>query len=82
MRAVLQRKLLSDLTATLDYSYGGVLDLTQPDVQLQDARNWIRTERHSFGGSEVQRNAAQVEDPLGCLLPLCARAQPYAGRPI
>jgi hypothetical protein len=45
IRAVVQRKLYSDLTATLDYSYGGVLDLTRPDVQLQDAREWIRTER-------------------------------------
>jgi hypothetical protein len=45
IRAVVQRKLYSDLTATLDYSYGGVLDLSRPDVQLQDAREWIRTER-------------------------------------
>jgi Carboxypeptidase regulatory-like domain len=45
MRVVLQRKLLSDLTATLDYSYGSVLDLSRSDVQLQDAREWMRTER-------------------------------------
>jgi hypothetical protein len=45
MRVVLQRKLLSDLTATLDYAYGGVLDLSRPDVQLQDARDWIHSER-------------------------------------
>jgi hypothetical protein len=45
IRVVLQRKLLSDLTATLDYAYGGVLDLSQPDVQLQDAREWIRGEQ-------------------------------------
>jgi hypothetical protein len=45
MRVVLQRKLLADLTATLDYAYGGALDLSRPDVQLQDAREWIRTER-------------------------------------
>jgi hypothetical protein len=45
MRVVLQRKLLSDLTATLDYAYGGALDLSRPDVQLQDAREWIRAER-------------------------------------
>lgn len=45
MRLVLERKLTSDLTATLDYAYGGVLDLARPDIQLQDARNWIRTER-------------------------------------
>jgi Carboxypeptidase regulatory-like domain len=45
MRAVLQRKLLNDLTATLDYAFGGALDLSRPDVELQDARQWIRTER-------------------------------------
>ena len=45
MRFVVQRKLLSDLTATLDYAYGGMLDLSQPDVQLQDARNFIHSER-------------------------------------
>lgn len=45
VRAVLQRKLLDDLTATLDYAYGGVLDLSRPDIELQDARDYIRTER-------------------------------------
>ena len=45
LRVVLQRKLLSDLTATLDYAYGGALDLSRPDIQLQDARQWIRAER-------------------------------------
>ncbi len=45
LRVVLQRKLYSDLTATLDYGYGGVLDLSRPDVQLQDAREWIRAGR-------------------------------------
>ncbi len=45
LRLVVQRKLMSDLTATLDYSYGGVLDLARPDVELQDARQWIRTEQ-------------------------------------
>jgi hypothetical protein len=49
LRLVLQRKLMSDLTATLDYSYGGVLDLARPDVELDDARGWMRTEhRHSL----------------------------------
>jgi hypothetical protein len=56
IRVVLQRKLYSDLTATLDYSYGGVLDLSRPDIQLQDARQWIRAERRQavaakFSGS-------------------------------
>jgi hypothetical protein len=44
------------LTDTLDYAYGGVLDLTRPDVELQDARDWMRTERRhavaaKFSGS-------------------------------
>ncbi len=56
MRVVVQRKLLSDLTATLDYAYGSVLDLSRPDVQLQDARDWIRAQRRQavaakFSGS-------------------------------
>src|SRR5437879_12182177 len=42
MRLVLQQKLASDLTATLDYSYGGVLDLGKSDVSVEDAHRWLR----------------------------------------
>jgi hypothetical protein len=45
MRVVLERKFCSDLTATLDYAYGGVLDLAKPDVDLQEAQQWISTQR-------------------------------------
>jgi hypothetical protein len=45
VRVVLQRKLSSDLTATLDYACGDVLDLAKPDVELQDAGQWITTQR-------------------------------------
>ena len=45
LRIVLQRKFSSDLTATLDYGFGGVLDLAKPDVPLQEAQQWIRTQR-------------------------------------
>ena len=45
VRVVLQRKFSSDLTATLDYAFGGILDLSRPDVQLQDAQQWITTQR-------------------------------------
>jgi hypothetical protein len=41
LRVVLQHKFSADLTATLDYAYGGVLDLTTPDVPLQSAQNSI-----------------------------------------
>jgi len=45
VRVVLQRKLASDLAATLDYACGDVLDLAKPDVELQDASQWITTQR-------------------------------------
>jgi hypothetical protein len=48
LRVVLQRKFSDDLTATLDYGYGGTLELTTPGVQLQDARQSISTvKRHA-----------------------------------
>jgi hypothetical protein len=48
MRVVLQRKLNSDLTATLDYGYGGVLDLANDNATLQDARQFmVKKERHT-----------------------------------
>jgi hypothetical protein len=49
LRLVLQRKLCSDVTATLDYGYGGVLDLAKDDIRLQDARESILVrDRHTL----------------------------------
>jgi hypothetical protein len=45
LRVVLQRKLASDLTATLDYANGGVLDLQSPDIELREARQALSTVR-------------------------------------
>jgi hypothetical protein len=45
MRAVLQRKLVADLTATLDYAYGGVLDLNKPDAELSSVRQFLNVQR-------------------------------------
>jgi len=45
VRIVLQRKFSDDLTATLDYAFGGVLDLQQPDIALKDAQSSIDTQR-------------------------------------
>ena len=45
LRVVLQHKFASDLTATLDYAYGGVLDLSRPGASLQQAPQWISTQR-------------------------------------
>ncbi len=50
-RVVLQRKLSSDITATMDYSYGGVLDLDRQNVSLADARRFTSVRnRHSVAG--------------------------------
>lgn len=56
VRAVLQRKVLNDLTATLDYAYGGVLDLSNPNIELQDARDYIRTERRQSVAAKFSGN--------------------------
>jgi Carboxypeptidase regulatory-like domain len=49
MRMVLQRKLASDLTATLDYGYGGVLDLGKAEGDLADVRrNMCVRDRHTL----------------------------------
>ena len=49
VRIVLQHKFASDLTATLDYAYGGVLELSRPDVPIQQTAQWISAERrHAF----------------------------------
>ena len=48
VRLVFQRKLASDVTGTLDYAYGGVLDLEQRGVEWDDIRpNLRRVWRHS-----------------------------------
>jgi len=46
VRVVLQRKLAADLTATLDYAYGGALELTRSDVTLDKAQQAISTQHH------------------------------------
>jgi hypothetical protein len=45
LRVVVQRKFAADLAATLDYAYGGTLDLSRSDVSLQQAQQWISTVR-------------------------------------
>jgi hypothetical protein len=45
VRVVLQHKFASDLTATVDYAFGGALELSRPDVPIQQVQHWITTER-------------------------------------
>jgi len=53
VRLVLQRRFLADLTATLDYAFGGVLDLTQPGTQLQGAQQSIATLRRHAAAAKL-----------------------------
>ena len=46
VRVVLQHKFSSDLTATLDYAFGGALDLQHPDVPLADAQQFLANQHH------------------------------------
>lgn len=49
VRAVYQRKLNSELTATLDYSYGPALDLASVDADLSHVENYMRpVHRHTL----------------------------------
>ncbi len=45
MRVVVQHKFSSELTATVDYAFSGVLDMDHPNVALQNAQQWISTQR-------------------------------------
>lgn len=45
MRVVVQHNLSSDLTATVDYAFGGALELDRADVPLRSAQQWITTQR-------------------------------------
>jgi hypothetical protein len=45
LRVVLEHRFSSDLSTTLDFAYGGALDLSKPDVAVQNADQWIATDR-------------------------------------
>jgi hypothetical protein len=51
VRILAQRKLGSKITASVDYEYGGVLDLENEQASLQDARDWMAIRnRQSLSG--------------------------------
>lgn len=60
LRVVLQRKFSSDLTASLDYAFGGVLELSRPDVPLQDALPWMTTQRRHAIAAKLSGTAPRT----------------------
>jgi Carboxypeptidase regulatory-like domain len=60
LRIVLQRKVSADLTATLDYAYGGVLDLSRSDISLENAQPWITTQRRHAIAAKLSGTAPRT----------------------
>ncbi len=78
IRFVVQRKLTDDITATMDFEYGGVLDLEKPGVRLDDAQAMDRDPRPPQRCRKDQRCDAEDQDPLDRVLPLDQPRRAYA----
>jgi hypothetical protein len=53
LRLVLERKLASDITATLDYGYGGVLTLDKEKASLEDVQDRILIRKRQSMGAKL-----------------------------
>jgi len=60
LRVVLQHKFAADLSATIDYAFGGALDLSHPDVPLQQAQQWISTQRRHAVAAKLSGTMART----------------------
>jgi hypothetical protein len=60
MRVVLAHKFSDDLSATVDYAFGGVLDLVQPDVPLATAQASITTQRRHTVAAKLSGTASRT----------------------
>lgn len=61
MRIVLQRKLTSDVIATMDYSYGGTLDLAGNHVSLQNAQQNSAVRYRHFVAGKISGTAPKTK---------------------
>jgi hypothetical protein len=57
LRLVLQRKLASDVTATVNYSYGGTMELDREAVNIQDVRDYSVTRNRQAISAKVSGTA-------------------------
>ena len=60
LRFVLQRKFSNDLTGTIDCAYGGVLNLSQPDVSLQQVQQYLTTQRRHTVAAKLSGTTAHT----------------------
>ena len=80
LRVVLQRKFSADLTATVDYAMGGVLDLSRGDVPLDKAQQWISTQRRHAVAAKLSGTVAAHPYQLDRVLSLDQWFGYHAGR--
>ena len=57
LRFVLQHKFSDDLAATVDYAVGGVVNLSQPDVSLEQAQQYLTTQRRHAVSAKLSGTA-------------------------
>jgi hypothetical protein len=60
LRFVLQHKFSDDLTGTIECAFGGVLDLAQPDVSLQQAQQYLTTQRRHTVAAKLSGTTAHT----------------------
>lgn len=60
LRMVLEHKFSDDLAATLDYAYGGALQLSRPDVALQNAQQFIGTQQRHAVAAKLSGTAPRT----------------------
>ena len=79
MRIVFERKLPHDVTATLDYAFGGVLDLNGENISWTQVRCTVKRTRIACDDREGDGNASGCAYALDGFLPLDERFGPDAG---
>jgi hypothetical protein len=60
LRVVLEHKFSSDLAATLDYAYGGALELSQPGVALENAQQFVGKQQRQAVAAKLKGTAPRT----------------------
>jgi len=53
LRVVMQQKLTANITSTLDFAYGGVLDLENPNATLENVQQFMGTHNRHTAAAKV-----------------------------
>lgn len=60
LRVILEHKFSSDLAATLDYAYGGALELSQPGVALANAQQFVGKQQRQAVAAKLKGMAPRT----------------------